>query len=199
MGKTSKARNYRKAKSAAHRTWPNIGSDALKTKFATDRKGRHWFEKVFWPDGPHCPNCGAKQDHVRPLKGGGRRTHRCRPRGLRFGVGTAAGLKSTKMDLRTWAIAIHMVTTRPSISSMQMHRDLGVTQTTAWRIRRRLLAAHKLSVKGVRRSAKPGGTYTEGQDGISKKAEDWEMAAVELALKVPKVSTKYIPTRSKRK
>ena len=175
------------AKPVPHRSWPNISPDALKAKFSTNRKGRRWFEKVFWPDGPRCPGCDAARGHVRQLTGGDRRTHRCRRCGLRFGIGTTAGLKATKMDFRTWAIAIHMVATLPTISSMQMHRDLGITQTTAWNMRRRLLAAYKLSKNGVRRSARPRRTYAGGRDGISDNTEDWEMAAVELALRLPHV------------
>ena len=175
------------AEPTPHRSWPHIGLDKLKAKFSTNRKGVRWFEKVFWPNGPRCPGCDAAKGHLRPLTGGERRTHRCRRCGLRFGIGTAAGLRATKIDLRTWVIAIHMVATRPGVSSMQMHRDLGITQTTAWNMRHRLLAAHKLSKKGVSRIERPRRTYAGGRDGISNKAEDWEMAAVELALRLPHV------------
>ena len=184
--KAPAAKKQRKAaKPAPHRSWPEIGASALKTKFSTERKARRWLEKVFWPNGPRCPGCGAARGHVRPLKGGGRRTHRCRPCGQRFGIGTAAGLKATKMNFRTWAIAIHMIATQPNISSVQMHRALGITQTTAWKMRCRMLAAHQLSRKGVPRTANPRRTYTGGRDEIDRKAEDWEMAAVELALRLP--------------
>ena len=182
------AKRRKAAEPAPHRSWPEIGVDALKAKFSTNRKARRWLEKVFWPDGPRCPQCSAARGHVRPLKGGGRRTHRCRPCGLRFGIGTAAGLKATKMNFRTWAIAIHMVATCPGISSAQMHRDLGVTQKTAWNMRCRLLAAHELSRKGVPHSEPPRQTYTGGRDQIGQSAEDWEMAAVELALRLPQIS-----------
>ena len=181
-------KRHRAAKPAPHRSWPEISVDALKAKFSTDRKARRWLEKVFWPDGPRCPQCSAARGHVRPLKSGGRLTHRCRPCGLRFGIGTAAGLKATKINFRTWAIAIHMVATCPGISSAQMHRDLGVTQTTAWNMRCRLLVAHELSRKGVPHSEPPRQTYAGGRDQIGQSAEDWEMAAVELALRLPQIS-----------
>ena len=42
-------------------------------------------------------------------------------------------MQNSKISLRKWAIAIYLcLTSLKSVSSMKLHRDLGVTQATAW-------------------------------------------------------------------
>ncbi|MCY3659990.1 MAG: IS1595 family transposase, partial [Caldilineaceae bacterium] len=48
-------------------------------------------------------------------------------------VRTGTPLASSKVPLRKWAIAIYLcLTSLKSVSSMKLHRDLDVTQQTAW-------------------------------------------------------------------
>ena len=42
-------------------------------------------------------------------------------------------MHSSNLPIRKWVIAIYLLTTSlKSVSSMKLHRDLGVTQKTAW-------------------------------------------------------------------
>ena len=55
-------------------------------------------------------------------------------------MGTA--LERSQVPLRKWALAIYlMVTSLKGVSSMKLHRDLGVTQKTAWFMTQRIRAA----------------------------------------------------------
>ena len=46
---------------------------------------------------------------------------------------------STKLDLIVWFQAIYLVTqTKKGISSLELSRRLGVTQTTAWKVQQKL-------------------------------------------------------------
>ena len=50
-----------------------------------------------------------------------------------FSVRTGTAIARSKVSMRKWAIAIYLeLTSLKSISSMKLHRDLGVTQKTAW-------------------------------------------------------------------
>ena len=48
-------------------------------------------------------------------------------------------MQSSNLGLQTWAIALYVLTTGiKGTSSMKLHRDLGVTQKTAWYLAHRI-------------------------------------------------------------
>ncbi|MGC4057134.1 MAG: IS1595 family transposase [Chitinophagaceae bacterium] len=59
--------------------------------------------------------------------------YRCKNTGKYFNVRTQTLFDNTKVDLQTWFVAIYLVTAhKKGISSLQLGRDLNVTQKTAW-------------------------------------------------------------------
>lgn len=59
--------------------------------------------------------------------------YRCKNTGKYFNVRTATLFDNTKIELQKWFIAIYLVTShKKGISSLQLGRDLDVTQKTAW-------------------------------------------------------------------
>jgi len=67
--------------------------------------------------------------------------YKCKNTGKYFNVKTSTLFENTKISLQTWFLAIWLVTNHTKgISSMQLAKDLGLTQKTAWfllhRIRR---------------------------------------------------------------
>ena len=111
-----------------------------------DEAAEAWFAEARWSDGPYCPHCGSHnvQEGIKHRS----MTHRCRdcPDKRMFSLKTGTVMEGSKLGYRTWAIAIYLVTTNlKGVSSMKLHRDLGVTQRTAWhlahRIRKSLEAA----------------------------------------------------------
>lgn len=59
--------------------------------------------------------------------------YKCKNTGKYFNVRTATLFDNTKVELQTWFLAIYLVTThKKGISSLQLGRDLNVTQKTAW-------------------------------------------------------------------
>jgi transposase-like protein len=59
--------------------------------------------------------------------------YRCKNTGKYFNVKTATLFDNTKVELQKWFIAIHIVTgNEKGISSLQLGRDLNVSQKTAW-------------------------------------------------------------------
>lgn len=59
--------------------------------------------------------------------------YRCKNTGKYFNVRTATLFDNTKVPLQTWFLAIYLITGhKKGISSLQLSRDLHVTQKTAW-------------------------------------------------------------------
>lgn len=103
----------------------------LMNMFPNEATAREWFEGVVWGDERACGHCGSLRTSV--VKSGKPMPYRCKDCRKHFSVKTGTALACSNLPLRTWALAIYLcLTNLKSISSMKLHRDLGVTQKTAW-------------------------------------------------------------------
>ena len=92
---------------------------------------RQWFEARVWPDGRHCPRCGGVETREASATSG--LPYWCPDCRRAFSVRTGTALERSQVPLRKWALAIYLFTTSlKGVSSMKLHRDLRVTQKTAW-------------------------------------------------------------------
>ena len=67
------------------------------------------------------------------MKGGKPMPYRCSDCREYFSLKTNTAFEGSNIRFRKWAIAIYLVCTNlKSVSSMKLHRDLKVTQATAW-------------------------------------------------------------------
>ena len=119
-----------------------ISLKKLMAMFPTDDKAREWFEAKIWPDGPYCPKCGSfnVQSNIKHRS----MTHSCRDcKGQpMFSLKTGNIMQGTKLGYQTWAIATYLVTVNlKGVSSMKLHRDLEITQKSAWFLAHRLRKA----------------------------------------------------------
>ncbi len=94
-------------------------------------------ETARWPDGFVCPECGEQAHTVFE-----RRHHRwwqcstCRHQAT---VTAGTMMDHSKLPLRTWFLAIYLVTqAKNAISSLELMRHLGVCYKTAWNLHRKL-------------------------------------------------------------
>lgn len=72
--------------------------------------------------------------------------YRCKNTGKYFNVKTNTLFDSTKVSLRKWFAAIWLVTChKRGVSSLQLSRDIGVTQKTAWFMLHRIRKAFGMS------------------------------------------------------
>ena len=99
--------------------------------FPDNATAEKWFEDQVWPETRCCGHCGSIGTRAvasrRPMP------YWCTDCRSYFSVRTGTVLQSTRIPLRKWAIAIYIYcTSLKSVSSMKLHRDLGVTQKTAW-------------------------------------------------------------------
>ena len=107
--------------------------------FPDEAAARRWFEAHVWPDGRHCPRCGSERTHEASHA---KSPYRCTDCRAYFSVKTGTAMECSRIPLRKWAFAIYLeVTSLKGVSSMKLHRDLGVTQKTAWFMLHRLREA----------------------------------------------------------
>ena len=111
-------------------------------QFGSEEKARAWLESLRWPNGPTCPICGTTnvQANIKHKT----MTHRCRecPNKKMFSVRMGTIMEHTRLKYRVWAIGMYLYTTNlKGISSMRLHRELGITQKSAWFVLHRLRKA----------------------------------------------------------
>jgi transposase-like protein len=101
-------------------------------EFGDEAKAEAWLVGHRWPEGMACPYCGSVA--VSPRKTN-RKTpqYRCRDCRKDFTVKTGTIMQDSKLPLSKWALAFYLCTTNlKGVSSMKLHRDLEMTQKTAW-------------------------------------------------------------------
>jgi transposase-like protein len=85
--------------------------------------------KTRWPDGPCCVSCGSF--HVKKL--GTRRVLKCYDCKRQFTVKVGTIFEDSPLPLSKWFVCFWLISNcKNGISSYEIHRDLGVTQKTAW-------------------------------------------------------------------
>ena len=112
--------------------------DAVK-KFDTEEKAETWFFEQRWPSGVACPFCGTL--NVAVVASRKPQPFRCREKECRksFSVKTGTLLHSSNLPLSKWAIAFFLYATNlKGVSSMKLHRDLGIAQSSAWYMAHRI-------------------------------------------------------------
>ena len=105
--------------------------------FPNDRAAEQWFERIRWPHGPCCPDCGSL--HVVPCKDRKPMPYRCKDCRHHFSVRKGTVMQASKIGYRKWAVATYMMVTGiKGTSSMKIHRELKMTQKTAWFLMQRI-------------------------------------------------------------
>ena len=114
----------------------------LMDMFPDETAARQWFEQMFWNGERYCGHCGSLRTTTA--------SHACMPYWCSdcrsyFSVRTGTVLENSRLPLRKWVIAIYLeLTSLKSVSSMKLHRDIGVSQPTAWFMLHRIREAWKV-------------------------------------------------------
>ena len=159
-----------KAPGKAHRK--GLSLTKLIKMFPNDEAAREWIEKIVWPNGPRCPECGT--DNVQSNIKHKSMTHRCRECDgkPRFSVKTGTVMQSSKLGYQTWAIAAYLVTTNLNgVSSMKLHRNLEITQKSAWHLMHRLRKTYELGMPLFSGPVEADETYVGGVEKNKHKSK----------------------------
>ena len=120
----------------------------LMEMFPTEDAAMQWFEDVLWGGNRCCGKCGStttsKVPNAKPMP------YWCSDCRSYFSVRTGTSIARSNVPMRKWAIAIYLcLTSLKSVSSMKLHRDLGVSQKTAWFMLHRIREAWAVETGGA--------------------------------------------------
>ena len=123
-----------------------ISALELADMFPSEEAASAWFESHVWPNGRHCPRCGS----VETIEAHGDMPYWCPACRRYFSVRIGTAFERTKVPLRKWAYAIYLeMTSLKGISSMKLHREIEVTQRTAWFMLHRIRETWKAECEGL--------------------------------------------------
>lgn len=116
-------------------TFKNL-KDLLQT-FNSEEKCREYLAYQRWGDKPICPYCNHDKTYV--IEGGKR--YKCaNPECYKkFSVTVGTIYEDSNIPLSTWFIAVYIATShKKGISSVQLAKDIGITQKSAWFVLHRI-------------------------------------------------------------
>ena len=125
-----------KAPGKAHRE--GISLIELFQMFPNNHVAQEWLEEQRWGGEPWCPHCGSFNVRHNNHKS---MPWRCAERECRkrFSVRSGTPMQGSPLGYQIWVTAIYLLTTSlKGQSSMKLHRDLKITQKTAWFLAHRI-------------------------------------------------------------
>jgi transposase-like protein len=111
-------------------------------KFPDELAANAFFVTRRWNGRPYCPHCGSL--NIASISNSKPMPYRCKDCRKHFSVRTGSVLAESKIPLHKWLMAIYMLhTARKGVSSIQLSKEIGVTQKTAWFLNHRIREAMK--------------------------------------------------------
>jgi transposase-like protein len=129
-----------------------IGIKTFIKRFPDEKSARQYLENQRWANGIECPRCKSKK-----IGRFGKDTnwHRCNNCKKPFSVKTCSVFERSKIPLQDWFLAFYFVlTARKGVSSIQISKELGITQKSAWLLEQKIRKAmaskkHGQTFKGI--------------------------------------------------
>lgn len=107
----------------------------LEDALPNQHSARTFLEGRRWSDGVRCPACDEGV-RITARKGG---YYRCNACGRDFTVRTGTILERSHIPLHKWLQALHLIASATDrVSSVQLSKNLGITQKSAWSMLQRL-------------------------------------------------------------
>jgi len=122
-----------------------------------------------WPGGKvRCPRCNSDQNYpirAKNKKGGTRRLWLCRGCDQQFTIKVGTIFEDSAITIDKWMTAFWMlVNCKNGVSSVEIHKAIGVTQKTAWFMLQRLRTALADKTVGFRRKMGGPGSEVEADE-----------------------------------
>lgn len=110
----------------------------LMQRFPDEASAVKYLRSILWPNGPVCPFCNSNRHSAKARNG----YYCCSSCRQEYTIRTNTIFHRSHVPLHKWLYAMYLVvTSRKGISSLQLSKELGVTQKTAWFLAHRIRAA----------------------------------------------------------
>lgn len=107
-------------------------------RFGSNEQCREALFALRWPNGFCCPECGGHEYCV--LRA--RHLYQCNRCHHQTSVIAGTLFEATKLPLKIWFLAVYLITqSKDGISSLNLSRQLGISQNSAWLIKQKLMQA----------------------------------------------------------
>ena len=154
----------------------------------TDAECRTFLEAQRWPNGPHCPKCGAEKPYTITRKTADknkvRSFYKCRSCRKQFTATVGTIFEDSHIPLNKWFAAIYlMCASKKGVSAHQIHRMLGVAYRSAWFMCHRVREAMRESDGPLSGIIEADETYVGGKSRRGHKVAFHERMQIELEAK----------------
>ena len=135
--------------------------------FPDEQAAEKWFEHTRWGDNLqdlHCPRCGSV-DKIKSRANRKPMPWHCGACRSYFSIRTGTCMAESKIPLQKWVFAIYLhMTSLKGISSMKLHRELDITQKSAWFLSHRIRKAYETPASHFTGPVEVDETYIGGKE-----------------------------------
>jgi len=132
-------------------------------KFPDQEAARIYLEERRWNDTPICPTCGSTKITARKGKRIG--YYWCNDCGQEFTVRTDTIFERSHIPLEKWLFGVYvLMTARKGVSSLQLSKELGITQKSTWFMLHRLREACGDNLQAFNGTVEIDETYVGGKE-----------------------------------
>ena len=129
--------------------------------FPTEKSAKKYITKRRWPNGVVCPLCNTSE-RITTRKDDYYRCNACKND---FTIRTATIFERSHIPLQKWLYAMYLLmTARKGISSLQLAKEIGITQKSAWFMLQRIREACGNDLTALRGIVEIDETYIGGKE-----------------------------------
>ena len=130
--------------------------------FPNEASAIKYIEGLRWTDGIICPHC----DSERTSRMKDSQYHQCKDCRKKFTVRTGTIFERSHIPLDKWLYAMYILqTARKGVSSLQLSKELGITQKSTWFMLHRLREACSMEAERIDGVVEIDETYIGGKEG----------------------------------
>ncbi len=138
-----------------------ISTFKLFEMFPNEQAAITYLEGRLWPTGPVCPKCKVTERITKRQDG----FYACNACLMRFTVRTGTIFERSHIPLHKWLAAMYLLmTSRKGVSSMQLAKEIGIRQASAWFLLHRLREACGNDLSMLRGTVEVDEVYIGGKE-----------------------------------
>lgn len=139
--------------------------------FPDEESAKKFFEERRWKDGITCPLCST-QDFITVQNIKGAPFYSCGTCRKFFTVRTGTIMHRSHIPLNKWLYAMYLIVTcRKGISSLQLSKEIGITQKSTWFLLQRIRASCKVDLFQLCGVVEVDETYIGGKQKNKRKSK----------------------------